>query len=256
METNRPIWWVVLGIVAVGGAVVVYYGVQKLQLRPQQAAPPPAAAPAQPQVRYPIRSDEKPLPSLNESDAALREAMFDLLGGKSLEALLNPQDIVRRIVATIDNLPRSKLALRLMPVKPAVGSFLAMGGDDGAVINPQNPARYSPYVGVVEAIDARKLVALYVQFYPLFQEAYRDLGYPNGHFNDRLVDVIDNLLEAPEAREPVRLVRPKVFYEYADPNLEALPAGQKVLLRIGTENAARVKAKLREIRSEITRHAP
>jgi hypothetical protein len=33
-------------------------------------------------------------------------------------------------------------------------------------------------------------------------------------------------------------------------------AGQKVLMRMGNENAARLKAKLREIRSELTRHEP
>jgi hypothetical protein len=109
---------------------------------------------------------------------------------------------------------------------------------------------------MVEAIDAKKLVAVYVHFYPLFQQAYRELGYPNGYFNDRLVEVIDNLLAAPDTREPVRVVRPKVFYEFAEPELEALPAGQKILIRIGAANASRIKAKLREIRGELTRQAP
>jgi hypothetical protein len=108
---------------------------------------------------------------------------------------------------------------------------------------------------IVEAVDAKQLVALYVRFYPLFQQAYRDLGYPKGYFNDRLVEVIDHLLAAPEVTGPLRLVQPKVMYKFADPELEALSAGQKILIRVGSENATQLKAKLRAIRGELVSQA-
>jgi hypothetical protein len=41
------------------------------------------------------------------------------------------------------------------------------------------------------------------------------------------------------------------MYRYADPELEARSAGQKVLMRIGNANAAVVKDKLRAIRREL-----
>ena len=104
---------------------------------------------------------------------------------------------------------------------------------------------------LAESIDSTKLVAFYFHYYPLFQQAYRDLGYPKGYFNDRLIEVIDHLLETPELEGPVTLVRPKVFYLYADPGLESRSAGQKILMRTGVENTRRIKAKLREIRTEI-----
>ena len=56
---------------------------------------------------------------------------------------------------------------------------------------------------------------------------------------------------APEIDAPIRLMRPKVLYEFADPDLETRSAGQKILIRMGARNAARVKAKLREIRREL-----
>jgi hypothetical protein len=74
------------------------------------------------------------------------------------------------------------------------------------------------------------------------------------YFNDRLVQVIDNLLETPEVKAPIKLVQPKVFYEYADPSLESRSAGQKLLLRMGPANAEIIKGKLRELRAEIVRH--
>ena len=100
-------------------------------------------------------------------------------------------------------------------------------------------------------MDSAALVAAYVRLYPLFQRAYEELGYPGRHFNDRLVECIDHLLAAPEAAPPVKLLQPKVLYEFADTDLETRSAGQKILVRMGAANAARVKAKLREIRSSL-----
>jgi hypothetical protein len=100
-------------------------------------------------------------------------------------------------------------------------------------------------------VDVGQAAGLYRRFYPLLQEAYEELGYPGQYFNDRLVAVIDHLLATPNVEEPIRLVHPSVMYKFADPKLESLSAGQKAMLRIGRENAAAVKAKLRAFRAEI-----
>ena len=65
--------------------------------------------------------------------------------------------------------------------------------------------------------------------------------------------MIDHLLATPDVPAPIALVQPKVLYEYADPELEQRSAGQKILMRMGTVNEARVKAKLRDIRRAITK---
>src|SRR5262245_18939077 len=120
---DKAIGWIVEAVAAVATAAILYFGLQKMRPEPRPV-PPPAAAPsasrpeAGPEIRYPIQTEGKPLPPLNDSDSAMREAVLALLGEKSLGALLNPQELVRHIVATIDNLPRRKVALRLMPVKP------------------------------------------------------------------------------------------------------------------------------------------
>ena len=114
-----------------------------------------------------------------------------------------------------------------------------------------NYERYRALVKLATSTDTKQLVAMYKRMYPLFQQAYVDLGYPEGYFNNRLVEVIDHLLETPEVDGPVKLVQPGVFYEFADPSLESRSSGQKLLLRMGRDNAASVKLKLREIRREI-----
>jgi hypothetical protein len=138
-----------------------------------------------------------------------------------------------------------------MPVKPVPGPFAVTGGGSGFGVAPANAARYRPYVVAMEGVEAKKAVAAYARMYPLFQAAYQELGYPNAYFNDRLVVAIDDLLATPDAPAP-RLAQPKVLYEYADPALEQRSAGQKIMLRMGPENAGRVKEKLRAIRRELT----
>jgi Protein of unknown function (DUF3014). len=130
------------------------------------------------------------------------------------------------------------------------------GKEATLAIAPQNSARYSPFVKLVEHVDMKKAAAAYKRFYPLFQQAYEELGYPGKYFNDRLVEAIDNLLDAPEIEGPIALTVPHVLYEYRDPDLESRSAGQKALMRMGRANEATVKAKLRELRQEVVGGAP
>lgn len=269
MNEDRTIWWWALGAIVIAGAAGAYWWWQGRA--PQPAPPPQAQAPApevkeaQPPVAHPIEQapaaqqpaqDGGPLPPLAESDTALRAAIAGLVGEKALLDFFQMQGIVTRIVATIDNLPRGKVAQKILPVRGPGGTLAVEARDGENVISGANAQRYAAYVKLAEAVDTKKLAALYVRFYPLLQESYRELGYPEGHFNDRLVVVIDHLLATPEVREPIKLTQPKVLYEFADPALESRSAGQKLLLRIGPENAARVKARLRELRRELTAQPP
>lgn len=224
---------------------------------PARAAAPPAPAQAG-EPSHPLPDSEPPqaakaraLPALEMSDSLARETLASLFGKEGFAALFRPTDLVRRIVATVDNLPRESAPQRVMPLKSVPGRFAVAGSGEQAVIDAANFSRYSPYVRALAAVDTRALVSAYVHAYPLFQRAYRELGYPRAHFNDRLIAAIDDMLAAPEVAAPIKLARPKVLYEFADPDLESLSAGQKVMLRMGPANARQVKAKLRELRREI-----
>jgi hypothetical protein len=263
--------WAIALIAAAAAAVALLYWWRQQDVAPP-AAPPVAATPpapsaqSEPAVRHPIEDVPKhaglsppaepaaAMPSLADSDPTLRDSLGAIASG--FERFVHPQDIARRFVATVDNLPRASIAPQVMAAKPVTGAFAVTGAEGRLAIAPDNAARYTPYVRFATSLDTTQLVALYVRFYPWFQQAYVDLGYPSGHFNDRLVQVIDDLLAAPEPKEPVALVQPRVLYQFADPRLEALPAGQKMMLRMGSENAAQVKAKLRELRRALTGALP
>ncbi len=220
-------------------------------------AEPPAAPPApapEPAVRHPLETPQDAqasLPTIDNSDSMMRRALAGLMGNKAFGELVVPDQLVRRIVATVDNLPRSTAPTRAMPLNAVPGTFTATGGDENAVIDSANYERYLPYVRVIEMIEPHALVYSYAQAYPLFQRAYEELGYPGKYFNDRLMEAIDDLLTAPEFDTPVRVLHSKVLYEFADPDLETRSAGQKIMIRMGKENAARVKAKLWDVRREL-----
>lgn len=246
----------VLAAILLLGSTAAWYWWQRIAPTP---APPPAvtAPPApepEPAIANPMpaaAADAPALPSLADSDAPFSAALAALPGANGTGSYLQPENLIRHIVATIDNLPRHRLAVELRPLKPTAGAFLVTGGDEQATLDERNAARYAPLVTLLGKLDMRAVNGLYQHFYPLFQRAYQDLGYPQGYFNDRLVAVIDHLLATPRAAAPLALVRPKVFWEFADPELEARSAGQKLLLRIGADNAAVVERRLRELRALV-----
>lgn len=222
-----------------------------------------ATPPSRPAVQYPVEGiaglpaplphvPKFPLPSLNDSDFVARNAIDAILDNGAFLRLLVPDSVIRRIVATVDSLPRKVLVERIRPIKPVAGLFLVENSAHGSRISGANADRYAPYVRAAESMDNERLVEAYVRLYPLFQQAYEELGYPDEYFNDRLISVIDVLLDAPEISTPVYVHQPNVLYEFVDQELEGIPAGHKILIRVGIENELRLKAKLRSIRAMLT----
>lgn len=237
------------------------------RIAPAPTPPPPVVAPPAPEPEPPAQianpmpaaSDAAAapaLPALAQSDQPFHASLLQLNGAQSAAALLVPENLIRHLVATVDNLPRHRLSVEVRPLRATAGSFKATGDELHATLDEDNANRYQLAATLLRQIDMSAVAHLYQSYYALFQRAYEDLGYPHGYFNDRLVAVIDHLLATPELSGPVQLVRPKVFWEYADPELEARSAGQKFLLRIGNANATLVREKLRALRAQIAASAP
>ncbi len=154
----------------------------------------------------------------------------------------------------------------MWPAHPTPQRFQTQGDGETKTISIDNGARYTPFVLFVESVDTARAASLYAKLYPLFQQAYEELGYPGRYFNDRLVAVLDHLLKTPEPAGPVQVrltevkgemkgdavsETPWLRYEFADPQLESLSAGQKILIRMGPVNERRMKTKLAEFRKLV-----
>jgi len=194
------------------------------------------------------------LPPLDASDRALKRALSAVtVRDAGLDRLLVDSDLIRRFVVMAENMRASRLPRRHLPVRPPAGRFQVARRADGALlIAPGNARRYRPYVHALEGIDPRGLVSVYRRFAPLFVEAWRALGRPRVDPDRRLLEAIDTMLAAPEPAGPIVLERFSVNYRFADPALEALPESQRLLIRIGPDNARRVKQWLRAVRSALT----
>src|SRR5262245_46450989 len=239
---NENVKWFAAAAAVVGlsvGAVLYISRDKKPPEAPVAAAPVKPPEPEEPAIKYPLAEPEAaaPLPSLAESDPPARNALEGLIGKASVDQFIITNDLVRHVVVTVDNLTAEKVAERIKPLKPTPGRFAVAGSEDAPVLDPANYERYKPLMQMVRTLDTKQLVATYRQHYKLFQEAYESLGHPPQYFNDRVIEVIDHLLETPDLQGPVTLSQPNVQFQYADPKLESRSAGQKALMRIGPENA-------------------
>lgn len=196
----------------------------------------------------------EPLPLLDESDAAIIQALSDTFG-PDIEPVLAEEHLIDKIVATVDNLFGAHLAETIRPVSRLSDQLKVTPGEDDEhfLLSPENYQRYDAMVKLATGADPARVAALYRRFYPLFQESYSRLGYPDSYFNDRVVELIDHLLATPSPKTPIVLVQPHVLYKFADPELEALSSGQKALIRIGDAHAATLKQYLGRLRAQIVK---
>jgi hypothetical protein len=194
--------------------------------------------------------------------AEIAASIAALAGSPAGAALLQTADFPRRFVATVDNLGRSHAPPLLWPVAPAEGRFTTETRDGTEVIAVVNGQRYAPLVALAEALDPQAAAMLYRRLYPQLQQAYEDLGFPGRPFHARLLQVIDMLLASPvpsnppsvmltEVKGPIPSTRPWVRYEFTDPGLQSLSAGQKILVRVGAIQQRRLMEKLAQLRGAL-----
>ena len=193
-----------------------------------------------------------PLPSLGESDLAVTDAFASLEPSDVVTAALTDSNLLRKVVVTVDNLTTGEVARKLRAVDVPEQPFAVTRTGGTMLLGKSNYERYDPYVDFVAALDAEQISRLFERYSPLLDEAYAELGYPDRPFVERVVEVIDHLMDVPQPSGPIHLAQPNVVYEFADPELEGASAGHKLLLRMGEQNAGRVLAKLREIRAALT----
>lgn len=258
---KKPLLTAMALIALIGSGIAAYLYFQNEQPKPEpisvaipEIEPPSALSETvAPKPRQVLNAppEKLELPKLESTDHFISNALASLVNNKALLNIFSSDQLIHNIVVTIDNLPRKKVSMRFMPIKKAPGKFIPMASEEATFISPKNNARYTPYMQFAEAVEPKQLVDLYIQLYPLFQEAYEEIGYQDQYFNDRLIVVIDHLLAAPEIEEPAQLVRPKFYYQYADPDYESRSIGQRILMRIGSDHAQLIKAKLQSIKQEL-----
>lgn len=206
--------------------------------REATSAPEPQEAPPEPPLE---------LPKLEASDAFVRSLAQTLSSHPKWTAWLAHESLVRRFVAAVDNVAEGKSPRKHVPFLAPEKPFAADARGETIVAAPESARRYDLVAEMVASLDTRGSVELFRQLRPLLDEAYRRLGYPEGDFEATLRRALRHLLETPIPSGPIELVPGVLTYEFRNPELEALSAAQKHLLRMGPANARKVQEKLREL---------
>jgi hypothetical protein len=212
--------------------------------------PPPAEEPA---AVVQAEPEPDPLPSLDDSDPLVRDSLTQVLGPSRAELLLPEDEIIRRQAVILGGLANGEILRKPFAWPTPEGEFRTARRQDRLVIATENYARYEALVVLVESIDPDTLVTWMQRFEPLIETAWGELGESSTSPRDALRSAVEIALATPEIAGDLDLVQPSVLYRFADPSLEALPDIQKLLLRMGPENRARIKRRGRDLLDALDR---
>jgi len=210
---------------------------------------------------------ETPLPSLDESDEWLKIKLPEITWRKELLTLIIDEDMIRRFVVFTDNFSQGIVAYEHSPfILPNVKfapetdsvSFQKVGQNQDSSQGKQNvwqwnedsSQRFSLYVDLLRSMDSENLVQWYLEMKPLIDEAYSELGYEDD-FTNTLQDAITRVLDMELPKSSMALIQPSVMYKFANPQLEALPDSDKLLLRLGKDNLLVMKSVLLELHEKL-----
>ncbi len=198
----------------------------------------------------------RPPADLNASDPWLRQQLPLVDPHPQFKHWLEQtSDLMRQFVLLADQVSKGKLPRKVFSFWAPKEPFKVKEAEGKLVIDPQSYHRYDLLAEVVDAIDMELAWRLYQLARPLAREAFAEIAPSGKQFDQALLAAAEHLLEAPQPRGEIVLVKPSVMYKFADPKLESLSAAQKQLLRMGPVNATIIKHKLGILRGYLLREA-
>lgn len=193
----------------------------------------------------------EPLPALAESDDFIENKTLAIANGMKIAPMILKKDIARQFVVFVDNLAQGELVRKASPLKGPETEFSVSEITNKIFLNPDSYHRYDLYADFVAGLNEKDLVATYTELKPLFAEAFAELGYSDIDFDNRMQAMFTMVENAPIIEDPIELSSVTVNYHFADPNLEALPNAQKLLLRMGPENTRKIKAAVKKLQASF-----
>ncbi len=219
------------------------------------AAEPAAIAVVEPEIAPMPEEVQRPqpepvaaspsLPALNNSDRFVVSQITALANGAQLVRYLASDQLVRKFVVFVENLSRGGFPQTGLPYKPIQTPMPVRNIDDNLfVMDAAAYARFDQVIAAFMAVDTDTALTLYRLLSPLFQQAFAEIGFRDENFDDTLRKAINVVVNSEEVPGPYQLVKPSVMYLYADSSIENLQQVHKQLIRIGPQNATKLKSKL------------
>ena len=250
-------------LLVIAGGVVLLTGIwpPEEEPAPTATAPPPAPPPPpapviteleEPAVEPPPPPPapiEEPLPRLEESDDAVRDAVGDIPLGTAGQQYLIPGNIIERSASVVYLMAQGDVPYKLLPVSRPKAAFPISDDGTQVVTDPVGFERYDALTQWLQSLNLESLLSSLEWFIPLFREAWSYYGEDPAAFDMAVVMTLDLVIATPEVDlSEARLIRKEAVWIFEDPAIEGLAPIQKQVLRMGPENAEIVKAKATEAR--------
>jgi hypothetical protein len=240
------------------GAGVLYWHYMRPPAAPPTVEQPKAEATSQPppgaevkvaeEKEAPIQPEVK-IPALDQSDDFVRQMLRNLSPHGKLVEWLKIKNIIRVFVAAVDNIANGKSPRPQLGFLSPGQAFPVNEKGDRIYLDPKGYGRFDIITDAFVSFSSSKTVQVYQKLKPLFQEAYRELGYPQKDFHATFIQAIKRILDTPIVEREV-LLREEgkgLNYVFIDDGLENMNEVQKHLLRMGPKNTQKIQQKLREI---------
>ena len=266
-KRRRPQWALAVVAAAIIAIAVFYFQketpapVSTAESTPPAIEPPPVALVLPPAPDIPVPTpDPAPAPTevaepvaltLEVSDPELRIALADAGDSTLLKTSLASGNLVQRCASVVDSVNRGRVPYKALPIRPPAEKFSVVKVENQSFLDPASYQRYDGYAAAIADLNTDTLVSAFNRFRPLLEQAYAGLGYPAEDFDNAVIRSLDRILATPELREPIALKRKEAIYLHADSRLEELTDVQKLLLRMGPDNAALIKGQAQALRSGL-----
>ncbi len=190
------------------------------------------------------------LPALAQSDSSFRDAILAV--SPQLAPWLKTDQIVHKYLTVANDFSQGLWLEKHMRFLKPSEAFSVENTDKGFVIAEQSYRRYDSLTAAIAAIDAKAAIQMYQKFKPLLLEAFNEFGYPADRpLQDIFLKAASQILAAPIIEEPIAVVRPSVFYKFANDKLESLSPVSKQMLRMGPKNTRIIQHKVRQLVQEL-----
>ena len=150
-----------------------------------------------------------------------------------------------RLVKTIDAIANGERPLDPLDFLQVETSFSARRNAEGTwVATAESYARYQTAVDFVTSLDPQMVAEWFEMAEPVLQQCCKKLGYQDKNIRQLLTEAFNTILTTPKFDFDPQLVPTGTdgIYHFADPVFEQLNDAQKLLVRLGPANCAKLQA--------------
>lgn len=181
-------------------------------------------------------AEPDPLPTLEDSDGDVRGYFSELSASTDYQLLWQTENLLQRWITVLNGAAKGDIIKGVIGFQPPKGAFPVKRIGANYYLSDASFRRYDDWVETIIAVSPQQVAAGFHRFRPLLEQAYGQMGYDPEQLDNMLITLLDRIIAAPVFPAGLELVSKSVNYTYANPDIEALPSLEKLLIRMGPNN--------------------